>query len=251
MFSFFRRKKKQEQEEIDETLIRPLKADMHSHLLPGLDDGASDVIESLQMLEQLQAQGYEKFIMTPHILSDYYKNTPETIGAALQQLREAAQAAGLDISLEAAAEYYLDEGLADMLHKRTPLLSFGKDRYVLFETSFMNASQLFDEVVFQMQSQGYQPVLAHPERYAYLYEQYDKLREYHERGILLQVNLGSLLGIYSEQAKKIAERLIDEGLVSFLGTDCHNTRHADRLLHLQDNYHYKKALTLPLRNHEL
>ena len=232
-----------------------LGADMHSHLLPGLDDGAETVEHSLDLLRALRELGFRKLIMTPHIMGDFYKNTPEGIRAALEQLRIAAAAAGLgDVELDCAAEYYLDEFLGHKLADGTEMLTFGGDkRYLLFETSYMNEPLNLFDTIFELKAQGYRPVLAHPERYTYLYGRFaeiEKLRQDH--GVLLQVNLNSLAGYYSPAAKKVAEQLIDGGLVDFVGTDTHHLRHTDTLLRRTlPQPHMAKLLQLPLLNNTL
>jgi protein-tyrosine phosphatase len=232
-----------------------LGADMHSHLLPGLDDGAETLEHSIGLLQALRAIGYRKLVMTPHIMGDFYKNTPEGIRAALAQLREAAAAAGIvDVELDCAAEYYLDEFLGQKLTDGTEMLTFGGDkRYLLFETSYMNEPLNLLEIVFELQAQGYTPVLAHPERYTYLYGRFseiEKLREKH--GIRMQLNLNSLAGYYSPAAQKVAEQLIDGALVDFVGTDTHHLRHTDTLLRKTMRSPYlEKLLKLPLLNSSL
>ena len=228
---------------------------MHSHLLPGLDDGAETVEHSLDLLRALRELGFRKLIMTPHIMGDFYKNTPESIRAALEQLRAAATAAGLgDVELDCAAEYYLDEFLGHKLADGTEMLTFGGDkRYLLFETSYMNEPLNLFETIFKLKAQGYRPVLAHPERYTYLYGRFgeiEKLRQDH--GVLLQVNLNSLAGYYSPAAKKVAEQLVDGGLVDFVGTDTHHLRHTDTLLRRTlSQPHMAKLRQLPLLNNTL
>ena len=228
---------------------------MHSHLLPGLDDGAETVEHSLDLLRALRELGFRKLIMTPHIMGDFYKNTPESIRAALEQLRAAAAAAGLgDVELDCAAEYYLDEFLGHKLADGTEMLTFGGDkRYLLFETSYMNEPLNLFETIFELKAQGYRPVLAHPERYTYLYGRFgeiEKLRQDH--GVLLQVNLNSLAGYYSPAAKKVAEQLVDGGLVDFVGTDTHHLRHTDTLLRRTlSQPHMAKLRQLPLLNNTL
>ncbi|MBF9238460.1 capsular biosynthesis protein [Hymenobacter sp. BT683] len=235
--------------------LATLGADMHSHLLPGLDDGAETVEHSLSLLRALRELGFRKLIMTPHIMGDFYKNTPEGIRAALNLLRDSAAAAGLeDVALDCAAEYYLDEFLGHKLADGTEMLTFGGDkRYLLFETSYMNEPLNLFEIIFEMKAQGYNPVLAHPERYTYFYGRFDEiemLRNNH--GVLLQVNLNSLAGYYSPAAKKVAEQLIDGGLVDFVGTDTHHLRHTETLLRRTLPQPYlQKLLQLPLLNQTL
>ena len=228
---------------------------MHSHLLPGLDDGAETIEHSLELLQALRALGYRKLVMTPHIMGDFYKNTPEGIRAALQLLREAAAGAGLgDVELECAAEYYLDEFLGRKLADGTEMLTFGGDkRYLLFETSYMNEPLNLFDIIFELKAQSYTPVLAHPERYTYFYGRFAEIeRLRRDYGVLLQVNLNSLAGYYSPAAKKVAEQLIDGGLVDFVGTDTHHLRHTDTLLRRTLPLpHLEKLLHLPLLNNTL
>ncbi|NML67268.1 capsular biosynthesis protein [Hymenobacter sp. RP-2-7] len=229
-----------------------LRTDMHSHLLPGLDDGAETVAHSLDLLRELRELGFHKLIMTPHVMGDFYKNTPEGIRAALAELRTAAEAAGLgDIKLECAAEYYLDEWLGRKLAAGTELLTFGgEQRYLLFETSFLNEPLNLRTTIFDLQAAGYRPVLAHPERYVYYYGRFaeiEKLRN--EYGVLLQINLNSLAGYYSPAARQAAEKMIDSRLVDFVGTDTHHLRHTEALgRKTVASSYFRKVLELPLLN---
>lgn len=231
-----------------------LGVDMHSHLLPGLDDGAETLEQSLDLLRGLRELGYHKLVLTPHVMGDFYRNTPEGIRNSLAVLRQAAAQAGLgDVQLECAAEYYLDESFAARLESNEELLSFGgAQRLVLVETSYINEPFNLTETVFRLKAAGYQPVLAHPERYTYLYGRFDDLVKIREEGVLLQVNLNSLIGYYSAGAKRVAEKLIDAGLVDLLGTDAHNLKHLDniRTKVLASSY-LPKALALPLLNNSL
>lgn len=232
--------------------LAALGADMHSHLLPGLDDGAETVEHSLALLRELRELGFRKLVMTPHIMGDFYKNTPAGIRAALGTLREAAAEAGLaDVALECAAEYYLDEWLGRKLRDGTELLSFGGEkRYLLLETSYMNEPLNLHGTIFDLQAAGYRVVLAHPERYVYYYGRFgevEKLRR--DYGVLLQLNLNSLAGYYSPAARKVAEQLIDGGLVDFVGTDTHHLRHTEALARKTVvSPYFRKLLALPLLN---
>ena len=235
--------------------LASLAVDMHSHLLPGLDDGAETLNHSLDLLRELRAMGFSKLIMTPHIMGDFYKNTPAGIRTALAILRAAATEAGLaDVVLECAAEYYLDEWLGRKLADGTELLTFGGEkRYLLLETSYLNEPLNLNGTIFDLQAAGYRPVLAHPERYVYLYGRFaeiEKLRA--EQGVLLQLNLNSLAGYYSPAARYTAEKLIDAKLVDFVGTDTHHLRHTTALATktLKSAY-FRKLMALPLLNNTL
>ncbi|HET9502369.1 MAG TPA: CpsB/CapC family capsule biosynthesis tyrosine phosphatase [Hymenobacter sp.] len=232
-----------------------LHTDMHSHLLPGLDDGAETVAHSLELLRELRELGFRKLVMTPHVMGDFYKNTPEGIRAALDELRTAAAAAGLDdVQLECAAEYYLDEWLGQKLEAGTELLTFGGERrYLLFETSYMNEPFNLQATIFGLKAAGYQPVLAHPERYTYFYGRLAEVRKLREEyGVLLQLNLNSLAGYYSPAARRVAEQLIDERLIDFVGTDTHHLRHTAALAgKTVSSSYFQKLMALPLLNSTL
>jgi protein-tyrosine phosphatase len=243
-----------EQSEMERPLAA-LRTDMHSHLLPGLDDGAETLTHSLDLLRELSALGFTKLVMTPHIMGDFYKNTPESVRNALAILRVAAVEAGLaDVTLECAAEYYLDEWLGRKLIDGTELLTFGgEQRYLLIETSYLNEPLNLNETLFDLQAAGYRPVLAHPERYVYLYPRFaeiEKLRQ--EHGVLLQLNLNSLAGYYSPAARHVAEKMIDAGLVDFVGTDTHHLRHTAALAtKTVKSAYFRKLMELPLLNNTL
>jgi protein-tyrosine phosphatase len=232
-----------------------LQVDMHSHLLPGLDDGAETVAHSLDLLRELRALGFTKLVMTPHIMGDFYKNTPEGIRTALTTLRAAATEAGLgDVVLECAAEYYLDEWLGRKLADGTELLTFGGEhRYLLLETSYLNEPLNLNGTIFDLQAAGYRPVLAHPERYVYLYNRFSELERLHkDHGVLLQLNLNSLAGYYSPAARHVAEKLIDGRLVDFVGTDTHHLRHTAALASKTvKSAYFRKLMALPLLNNTL
>ncbi|MCC9137043.1 tyrosine-protein phosphatase [Pontibacter silvestris] len=227
-----------------------LEVDMHSHILPGLDDGADSLERSLELVLAMKELGYRKLIMTPHIMSDFYQNTPDGIRERLELLRTAVDGTGIKIELACAAENYLDEGLLQKLNNGEELLTFG-DNYLLFETSFMNEPLNLKEAIFRMRARGYTPVLAHPERYTYFYGKFNELVALKELGVLFQPNLNSLVGYYSAGAKDMAERLVDEGLVDFLGSDAHGLKHTDSLKKVLKCKYLSKALALPVLNSKL
>jgi protein-tyrosine phosphatase len=208
-----------------------LGVDMHSHVIPGIDDGAPAMAQSIEMLQAFASLGYRKVITTPHVMSDGYRNSPETILKGLENVRAAAIDAGIDLQIEAAAEYYLDEVFVANLHRT--LLSFGGEkRYVLFETSYVTRPMALEETIFNLQTHGYTPVLAHPERYQYWWGRKDALeeiQELHDRGAKLQVNVSSFAGRHSKQSATIARTLAKQGLIDFLGTDMHRAAQGDTL----------------------
>ena len=243
MISLFHKRK-------EKRSVRPLMVDVHSHLIPGIDDGSSSMEESLDLIRTMSELGYQKIITTPHVMNDFYPNTTEDIRNRLERLRTHIDAAGIDMEIDAAAEYYLDEHFMQMLEDKKELLTFG-DNYLLFETSFLNEPAYLHEGIFQIISNGMKPVMAHPERYVFVQNRPEMLQDLIDRGLLLQVNTVSLSGYYSKAAKKLAELLIDERVVSFLGTDCHNKKHLEMMRVTIDQKYFDKALELDLLNNFL
>jgi protein-tyrosine phosphatase len=219
MFSIF---KKRSGGKVD---FSALGADMHSHLLPGIDDGAGVPEESLAYIKGLQELGFQKFVTTPHIMADLYPNTPATIQTAFERLK---QAGGNDLPLRPAAEYMLDEEFNAMITEGT-LLQCIYENTVLVEFSFVTAPLDFKEMIFNLQMNGYQPLLAHPERYLYLSGNkavYDDLKS---AGCQFAVNLLSFTGYYGKGATDLAQYLFKKDYIDYLGTDLHHQRHLDSL----------------------
>lgn len=204
-----------------------LGCDVHSHFIPGIDDGAQTLEQTMELLTAMSQLGYRKVITTPHSMADGYKNPAAVILGGLEKVRAEVLRMGLSIEVEAAAEYYLDHDLEEQVNKGT-VLTFG-NKYLLFELPFIGEPTMLKHVVFQMQTQGYRPVLAHPERYAFWYKEFKKYEEMKERGVLFQLNLVALSGAYGPQAKELAERMIDAGFYEFLGSDCHNLNHVQAI----------------------
>lgn len=227
----------------------PYGCDMHSHLIPGIDDGSENVEESIEMIKSLVDMGLTKFVCTPHIMSDFFRNNKETISAAFDQLKKGLELKNIQVELQFAAEYYLDEGFVEKLESKD-LLTFGNN-YLLFETSYMNKPSNLKEVIFNMLTNGYKPVLAHPERYTYLFDDFSKYEDIYNTGVLFQININSLTGYYSKTSKKIAEKLIDNNMIDFLGSDCHKPKHTTIMKKAMYTKHYAKALTMNLKNASL
>jgi protein-tyrosine phosphatase len=207
--------------------FQSIGVDMHSHILPGIDDGAATVQDSVILVKNLMQLGFTKLIATPHIMADYYRNTPETIHKALEILRNELVKQNISIEVEAAAEYYLDESFLNKIDAGN-LLTMGNN-YLLFELSFVNYPHNLQEIVQKLNDKGYKPILAHPERYSYLYNSLDDYYKIKSYGCYFQLNTISLNGYYGKQTQKIAEELVDNHLIDFLGSDMHHIRHAEVL----------------------
>ncbi|WP_436517634.1 tyrosine-protein phosphatase [Ekhidna sp. To15] len=204
-----------------------LDVDIHSHLIPNIDDGSQSMDQSIEMIESLISLGFKKVITTPHIHPNY-PNTPEIILAGLKSLQKEISKMNLDIEVEAAAEYYIDEKFHQKVKEKSLILSFG-GKHVLIETSFINKPFFFDSVIFDLKCNGYIPVLAHPERYKYLEGNIDWLKELKSMGVMLQVTLGSLGGYYGSKPEHMGKLLLKNEMVDFLGSDLHRFSHLEYL----------------------
>jgi tyrosine-protein phosphatase YwqE len=232
-------KKKNPQLE-DALSFAPIVADMHSHLLPGIDDGSVDMENSIELISALRSMGYQKLITTPHIFWDMYKNTTEIIREKEALVNAELMLRGIDVQLEAAAEYYVDEHFEELIAKND-ILSFG-DKYVLFELSFDTEQINYKRAVFNLQLNGYKPILAHPERYEYWHSNFSKYEDIADRGILIQINTNCLTGHYGPGVKRISERLIEADLVDFIGTDTHHVGHLNLLEAMRHSPLLKKLI---------
>lgn len=242
MFGFFKKKEYKKEITFDYSSIM---VDMHSHVLPGIDDGAKDPQESIVLIKKMMALGIKKIIATPHIMADYYRNTPETINESLTILKEELHKQKIDIAIEAAAEHYFDETFEERID-RQELMTMG-DNYVLFEFSFINQPPNTIAVVQKLKDLGYKPILAHPERYPYM--DIDQFKSLHDWGVSLQLNTISLTGYYGKESKKMAEDLIDAQLIDFISSDMHHLRHADAFKNaLRMPYLEKVIFDYPLKN---
>jgi len=205
-----------------------LSRDIHSHLLPGIDDGSPDVETSLQLLRSLRDAGIKEFICTPHVIGDMFRNTPETINNALEKLQKAVKQNGLDVELSAAAEYMLDDHFMGLLRSKEPLMTL-TNNYILTELSYSTAPSKLEEISFEISVNNYQPLMAHPERYPYYHKNYGAYSRLKELGFLLQVNLLSLTGYYGKSVAKAAKYILDNNLADFVGTDLHHFKHLNVL----------------------
>lgn len=224
-----------------------LKVDIHSHLIPGIDDGVRTMEDALIAIRGMMELGIEACVTTPHFYHEVYPNEESNILKLASQLQDELTNKNISFRLVAAGEYFIDEFFLKKILSNKELNLFGDD-YILVETSFLEKPQIFEEVIFELRTSGYRPVLAHPERYQYIYNQPGIAREWGDQGMLFQVTTGSLAGVYGKGPQKLAQHLVDERLVHFLGSDLHGARHLPGLKAGMSSKYYKKALNLPLLN---
>ena len=213
--------KRNKDKDLDPLDFSSLKTDIHSHLLPGIDDGSADMEMTISLIKKMQQLGFSKLIITPHVMSDFYKNTSAIILNGLNDVRAELKAKNINMEIDAAAEYYIDYDFEQKIGKEK-FLTFGEN-YILVELSFIEAPKNIFDIIFKLQLEGYKVVLAHPERYMFF-----KMKDYEDlinRGVFLQINFLSIVGYYSEAIKKKVNDLIANNMVSFFGSDCHNMHH--------------------------
>ena len=204
-----------------------MKLDFHSHILPGLDDGAVDINDAVALVSAMKGWGFERITCTPHI-TNKFRNTPKTIRPVFETLQEALYVKGVDVELTMSAEYRLvPETWPEVLEKNwlMPI----EDRFILMELPIFNPEDIGDlkplEEFKKVISLGLTPLLPHPERYFYLSK--EELLSYIEAGVKIQSNYGSLAGLYGKEAYDNVKILVDEGLVSYYGTDMHNMHYVN------------------------
>jgi tyrosine-protein phosphatase YwqE len=240
LFSSIFGKKKKEEVYPELTDLSVFKTDIHSHLIPGIDDGVKTMEESIEMIKGMHALGFNKIITSPHIMSDSYRNTPEIIKRGLDDVRKELVRQNINVELGAAAEYYIDEGFLPKL-KSNDIIAI-QDKYLLFEISYINPPDNLLSIIFEINVHGYTPVMAHPERYPFWYQKFDEFHKIREAGALLQLNTNSLAGYYGGAAKHVAEKMIDHDMIDFIGSDLHGQRHLDCLQHVaKEKYLWKLA----------
>ena len=224
MFNFF--KKEKQIPEVREAF--PVTTDFHSHILPGIDDGSPDIATSIILVQGLYDIGYRKLVATPHVIGDFYKNNPEIINTQLERLKVACVEAGIKIELSAAAEYMLDDYFLGLLKNKDQILTVYKN-FILTELPYSVMPMNVNEIVFEIITAGYKPILAHPERYFYYHKNFDEFFRLKELGFLLQINLLSITGYYGPPVAKAARFIFENDLADFVGSDLHHVRHLEAL----------------------
>ncbi len=236
MFGLFQksRVKKIAEQQLEE---QKLIVDIHSHLIPSIDDGARDMSESLSLVRGMRDLGYKKLITTPHIMADTYINTPTIIRDGLRELQRQIKKENIEIDIECGAEYYLDDGFSNILSSNDILTI--KDRYILFETSYYAKPIHLEDIIFRILSIGLTPILAHPERYRYIKDNHREYGKFKELGVLFQSNINSFGGFYGKDAKDKALFLSKNGYISFLGSDVHHKKQVESIAKVYQSKEYR------------
>jgi protein-tyrosine phosphatase len=229
------------------TDLSSLGIDMHSHIIPGIDDGVETIAEALVMVKKLEELGYKAIFTTPHIMWDCYRNTPEIILAGVEHVNSSLDKTDTNLRIHAAAEYFLDEHFHEMLENNERLLTLPGNRLLVelpYSTPLLNTS----ETLFKIIEKGYQPVLAHPERYTYFHSEPQVYKKLCDQGCELQLNILSLTNQYGEHIRKMAEWLLKHNLITLAGTDAHKPQHLDLIKKLINS---KWLRSYPFKNQDI
>ncbi|MDQ5928868.1 MAG: protein-tyrosine phosphatase [Bacteroidota bacterium] len=197
--------------------------DIHSHLLPGIDDGAKTISDTERLIKSFEKIGVSQFITTPHISHYIWNNSPQAIQDNHTETNKLLTESNSTKPFLAAAEYFMDDWF-EKHFKNEKLLTL-KDNYVLVEMSYINAPIQLYKILFDLQVAGYIPVLAHPERYLFYHKNFTEYQRLKKAGCLFQLNLLSVVGYYGEEVTKVSEQLLKNGMYDFAGTDVHHDNH--------------------------
>ena len=237
MFNLF--KKKYEPRPI----FAPLGTDMHCHLVPQVDDGSKCLEESIECLNTLHAVGYNKVYITPHFQTPRFENDEDDIRQRYATLKRQAAEAGVEIEMAGiGGEYRIDSGFQKRLDNPRFLTVGDKQKYILVEFSLHQQMLGADEMIFDLQMNGHEIILAHPERYPYLNVQGSRMEQLKNQGVYFQINVLSLGGFYGDEARHRAMEMLERGWVEFMGTDTHNTLYAQALRDLSCNRKVEKIV---------
>lgn len=196
--------------------------DIHSHILPGIDDGANSMEETVMIVRQLKEAGFKTIIATPHVMEGNAYLSPEEIIAATKQVGERIYEAGIPVEILPGAENYIFPDMAKWAYEGK-LLTLGNTRkYLLVELPQLEIPLYTDQVFFELQVKGITPVLAHPERYRVFGNQPERLLDWAKKGILFQLDLKSLSERYGPQPLRLAKLLLRDNLIHFIGSDAHH-----------------------------
>ena len=194
--------------------------DMHSHIIPTIDDGPQELKETIEMIKEAKQVGFKSIFMTPHYLTHYYEPSIKELENWKGKIEEEKEIIKTGIKLYSGLEIYVSDSIIDNYNKNK-LLTLNYSKYMLIELPINASINYFDNIVFFLQSVSIVPILAHPERYIYIQKNPNLIQEYIKRGILIQSNFGSILGLYGKSAKKVLKKMLRKNQVHFLGSDAH------------------------------
>ncbi len=194
--------------------------DIHTHILSNVDDGAVNMLDSLQALQSAERAGFTDIILTPHYIPDYYENTTDNLKEKINNLKEQTYKGNIIINIHEGNEIYICEDLVELI-KAKKLYTLAGSRYVLFELPLNHKLFITNNIITEMLANNYIPILAHPERYEFVQEDPNVLIDLIKSGVLIQANYASITGRYGKTAQKTVMKMLKHKMVHFLGTDTH------------------------------
>lgn len=194
--------------------------DIHSHIIPNVDDGARSVEETFNILKEAQEAGFTDVILTSHFLLNYYETNAQELIFWKEKLQEVLKKQGTKINLHSGMEIYITNQMEELLENKK-ILTLANSRYMLIELPLATNVKYFDYVVYYLEAKGIKPIIAHPERYKCVQKDPDIVEEYIEKGCLIQCNYGSIVNLYGREAEKTIKTLLKKNQVHFLGSDVH------------------------------
>ena len=201
--------------------------DIHAHILPGVDDGAKDIKDSLAIARKLIEKGITHVVATPHYMEDLCQLTPEETEKRVEQLQSVFSDEGLNIKVLPGAEAYITADLGKKV-KSGQIATLNNSRYILVELPMNSIPGYVHHVFYDLLVLGYTPIIAHPERNSLLFKRQDYLKAWLEEGVLLQLNAGSLLGIHGPSVKSVAKKLLINRKFHFIASDIHTGKEKNR-----------------------
>ena len=194
--------------------------DLHTHIIPNVDDGSKSMEQTIQMLKQAEDAGFTDVFATPHYIKESIEQEASNIILKVEELNKIASGNKINIKIHPGEEIYLVNDLHELI-SQGKLLTLANSKYILIELPMHSSVAYLNDVVFNIFSLGFIPVIAHPERYDYVKKNIKYIEELKQNGVLFQGNFGSLVGIYGKTAKKVLKKLLKYGLIDFMGTDSH------------------------------
>lgn len=196
--------------------------DLHSHVLCGIDDGSKTIEESIEILKQYEEMGFKDIIATPHYIEETtYNSNNKQKKEIIKKLNQQIKKNKLNINIHIGNELYISNNILELLSKKE-ISTLNNSKYLLIELPMNNEISNLNNIVFELLSNDIIPIIAHPERYSYIQKDIKKIEKLVNQGVLLQINYGSIIGLYGKQAKKISKKMLKNNLVSLLGTDIHH-----------------------------
>lgn len=194
--------------------------DFHNHIIFDVDDGAQDIEQSIKMLKEAQEAGITDVILTPHYMEEYYEVGTKAIAKRMEIINQEIEKNNINIKLHQSNEVYITSNIINLL-KNERVSTVAGSKYVLMETPMLQVPMNFRQIIYDLKSNGYIPVIAHPERYEYIQKNPQIVYDLIQDGVLFQSNIGSIIGIYGNNAKKTIKKLLKHKMVHFIGTDTH------------------------------